>query len=838
MQITREGEVFEAGDRQPLLPLRDVVIFPYMIIPLLVGRSPSLKALETAMEGEKFIVTAAQKGAEVSEPGVRDIHRVGTLCRMLQLLRLPDGTMRVLVEGLARVRISRFVRTGELFVVQVRPFDESHPADPEVEALMRTTRGQFEEYVRLHRKIPNEILISVNTIQDPRRLVNVMSAHLSSRQEVKQELLATVDLRTQLVQLSRLLNEELEILGIERKIEGEVRSQVHRNQREFYLSEQLKAIRKELGEGGDLGSDVDDLEEQVRKAGMPAEAEKKAMREVDRLRKMAPLSPEATVARTYVEWLVALPWSKRTRDRLDIAAAERILDEDHYGLRKVKERLLEYLAVLKLVNHLKGPILCFVGPPGVGKTSLGRSIARALGRRFVRVSLGGIRDEAEIRGHRRTYIGSMPGRIIQRLRTAGTRNPVFLLDEVDKLGADFRGDPAAALLEVLDPEQNHCFNDHYLDLDFDLSDVLFIATANVLEPIPPALRDRTEVIRLPGYLEDEKVAIARQFLIPRNMKSHGLGKSEIAWREGAVRTLIRSYTREAGVRNLEREIAGICRKLAREEVERLAGPAGKAAGESAPGKKAKGAKGGAKKARKGRTAVTGADVRRFLGPLRFPSRQVRAKDTVGVAAGLAWTEAGGDVLLVEAVALPGRGKLILTGKLGEVMKESGRAALSFARTRAAALGLEPDFYERVDIHVHIPEGAIPKDGPSAGITMAIAVLSALSGLPVRRDVAMTGEITLNGEVLAIGGLNEKVVAARRAGYRVVIVPEENRKDLPELPKNVTRGLTIHLVRTMDEALRTALAVELPGPLPVRSATPPRGARRSPGGERPPNDLAH
>jgi len=776
-RLEREGESFEIHDVLPLLPLRDVVVFPYMIIPLLVGRPRSISALEAAMAQDRIIMVAAQKWVDVGDPGSKDIYRVGTVSRVLQFLRLPDGTVRVLIEGLARVRVLRYMRDRNPMRVRIGDLRCEQTVTPQIEALVRSVRAQFEEYIRLSRRIPDEVLISVNNIEDPLRLGHAISAHLACRVEVKQRVLEATTLRAQFEILARALEQELEIARIERRIDDEVRSQVQKNQKEFYLQEQLKAIRKELGEQGVDAVENEELLERVEKAGMPKEVKAKAEKEIDRLQKMTPLSPEAAVVRNYVEWLVCLPWKKKTRDNLNLDRVAKILDEDHYGLTNVKERILEYLAVLRLVGSMKSPIFCFVGPPGVGKTSLGRSIARAMGRKFVRMSLGGIRDEAEIRGHRRTYIGSMPGKIIQSIKRAGTKNPLFLLDEIDKMSSDFRGDPAAALLEVLDPEQNSAFNDHYLDVDFDLSDVLFVTTGNVLHTVPPALQDRMEVIRIPGYLRPEKVKIAEEFLIPKQLKTHGLSPKKVIFTRPALELVIDRYTREAGVRNLERQICSILRKVAKRMAEEG----------------------------KGRVfRVRAGNVHTFLGVPQYSKRETWLKDRVGAASGLAWTEFGGDVMTVEATSLPGTGEIMLTGQLGEVMQESAHAALSYTRSRSAALGLESGFFEKVDIHVHVPEGAIPKDGPSAGVAVAAALVSALTKIPISREVALTGEITLGGDILAIGGLNEKIVAAKRAGFRVVLVPRENEKDLKELPKGAREGLEIRLVENMDQVLAAAL----------------------------------
>ena len=793
--VMRGDERFEFRDRLPLLPLRDVVMFPYLTIPLLVGRLPSINAIEKAVARDRILFVTAQKRSEVSDPSYDELYKVGTVVRVLQLFRLPDGTLRVLVEGLCRVKVERFTWSTDTYVVKVAPLPEDASRGAEVEALMRNVLSLFNDYVHLNRRIPDEVLVGANNITDPVSLAHTVAAHLLVKVPQKQQLLEIEGAVDRLKLLSQTLTSELEIVKLERKIEGQVRSQVHRNQKEFYLNEQLKAIRKELGHQNEFASEIEELQVAIRKARMPREVLARAVKELDRLSKMSFMSPEATVVRNYLDWLVSLPWSKVTTDRSDIREVEKILDEDHYGLRKIKERIVEYLAVLKLTGRIKGPILCFVGPPGVGKTSLGKSIARALDRRFVRMSLGGVRDEAEIRGHRRTYIGSLPGRVIQSLKKAGSKNPVFLLDEVDKLGSDFRGDPAAALLEVLDPEQNHTFNDHYLEVDFDLSQVMFLCTANSLYNIPPALADRMEIIRLPGYLENEKIEIARAFLIPKQMKAAGLEAGDLRIGVPALRALIHRYTREAGVRNLERELAGLCRKVAKR----------KAAGRLHR-----------------RVGITADNLSRLLGPTRFLDTVVERRSRIGVANGLAWTEVGGEMLTIEVSVLPGKGELLLTGKLGDVMRESGQAALSYARGRAAQLGLDKWFYRDIDIHVHIPEGASPKDGPSAGITMCVALVSALTGIPTRADVAMTGEITLRGTVMGIGGLNEKTVAARRAGLTTLLIPKANEKDLAEIPEDLRADMEFILVESMDEVLQHALERPIPGAtkVPAQPTKPP------------------
>jgi ATP-dependent Lon protease len=791
LRIVREGEIIEISENLPLLPLRDVVVFPYMIIPLLVGRPGSVMAIEEAMMEEKIVFLVSQLDPEVSEISPEDVHSVGTVARLIQLLRLPDNTIKVLVEGLARAEIKRFLPCEEgAQRVKLGTLAREVAISVEIEALHRSINVQFEEYVKLNRKIPSEILLSISHVESVERLVDVISAHMILKVNQKQRLLEARTIEDQLRILSQLLASELEILRLEKKIEGEVKTQVRQNQRQFYLHEQLKAIRKELGYPEGDSEEVEELAEAIAAAGMPPEIQEKAEKELRKLAKMPPLSPEATVSRNYLDWLVSMPWQKRTRDNLRLGHAERVLEADHYGLEKPKERILEYLAVLKMVKKIKGQILCFVGPAGTGKTSLGKSIARATGRDFVRISLGGVRDEAEIRGHRRTYIGALPGRIIQSIKRAGTRNPVFLLDEIDKLGADWRGDPSAALLEVLDPEQNFAFSDHYLDVDFDLSEVLFICTANVLHSIPSALQDRMEVIRFPGYLEHEKLEIAKRYLVRKQMAAHGLKGKDVEFSDEALRTIIRQYTREAGVRNLEREIATVCRKIAR----RLAS-----------GKRTKAIR------------ITRGNLSRHLGAPKFHDRRIDFKEKAGVATGLVWTEVGGDIIGVEVAVMPGRGGLVLTGKLGEVMRESAQAALSFARSRAAQYGINPQFYKRLDIHVHIPEGAIPKDGPSAGITIATALVSALTGIPVRPDVGMTGEITLRGAVLPIGGLAEKMVAAQRAGLTTIILPRGNEKELKELPPQAKRGIEKVLVDEVDEVLRLALTA-VPEPATVEEVS--------------------
>ncbi|RMG31235.1 MAG: endopeptidase La [Gammaproteobacteria bacterium] len=776
-------EISRTTDPVPVLPLRDVVVYPHMVIPLFVGREKSIRALEMAMQKDKKILLVAQKSAEVDDPGTDDMYRIGTLSSILQLLKLPDGTVKVLVEGVERVNIARFTETERHFAAEVEPVAEELGNEREVEVLMRSLMSLFDQYVKLNKKVPPEILTSLSGIDDASRLADTIAAHMSLKLEEKQKLLELASVRDRLEHLMALIEGEIDILQIEKRIRGRVKQQMEKSQREYYLNEQMKAIQKELGELEDTPNEIEELEKKIKAAGMSREARDKATSELNKLKLMSPMSAEATVVRNYIDWLVNVPWKKRTRIRHDIALAERVLEEDHYGLEKVKERILEYLAVQQRVKKLKGPILCLVGPPGVGKTSLGRSIARATNRKFVRMSLGGVRDEAEIRGHRRTYIGSLPGKIIQNLAKVGVRNPLFLLDEIDKMSMDFRGDPSSALLEVLDPEQNHAFNDHYLEVDFDLSDVMFVATANSMN-IPGPLLDRMEVIRIPGYTEDEKIHIAKRYLLPKQLKANGLKDEEIRVSESALRDIVRYYTREAGVRNLEREIAKICRKVVK----------GLLLGEI----------------KRSPVHVTPRNLDRFLGVRRFRYGRVEERDQVGQVTGLAWTEVGGELLTIEAAVVPGKGRWTHTGQLGDVMKESIQAATTVVRARAEMLDIAPDFYEKYDIHVHVPEGATPKDGPSAGIGMCTALVSALTGIPVRADVAMTGEITLRGEVLPIGGLKEKLLAAHRGGISTVIIPQENEKDLVEIPRNVKEKLDIRPVKWIDEVLELAL-VHMPKP---------------------------
>ncbi len=774
----------------PLLPLRDVVVFPHMVIPLFVGRPKSIKALDVAMDTGKNILLVAQKSAAKDDPAAEDLYPIGSIATVLQMLKLPDGTVKVLVEGTQRAQIVRIDDEGEHLSAEATTLvGEPGPAH-EVEAMRRALLAQFDQYVKLNKKIPPEILTSMSGIDDGGRLADAIAAHLPLKLEQKQEILEMGDVAKRLEHLLGLLEGEVDILQVEKRIRGRVKRQMEKSQREYYLNEQVKAIQKELGEG-DENADLDEVEKKIKSTRMSKEAETKAIAELKKLKMMSPMSAEATVVRNFIDTLVALPWKKKSKMSRDLAAAVKVLDADHYGLEKVKERIVEYLAVQQRVDKLKGPILCLVGPPGVGKTSLGQSIAKATNRKFVRMSLGGVRDEAEIRGHRRTYIGSMPGKILQNMSKVGVRNPLFLLDEVDKMGQDFRGDPSSALLEVLDPEQNNTFVDHYVEVEFDLSDVMFVATANTLN-IPAPLLDRMEVIRLAGYTEDEKVAIARQYLLPKQMKNNGLKPVELHVAESALRDIARFYTREAGVRAFEREISKICRKVVK-------------------GLLLKESEGKARKA-KGPVEITAKNLDKYLGVRRYTYGMAEKKNQVGQVTGLAWTEVGGDLLTIEAVALPGKGKTTTTGKLGEVMNESIAAALSVVRHRSATLGIAPDFYQKTDLHIHLPEGATPKDGPSAGVAIATAMVSVLTGVPVRADVAMTGEITLRGEVLPIGGLKEKLLAAGRGGIKVVLIPEENVKDLVEIPDEIKNRLEIRPVRWIEQVLDAALE-RLPAPLP-------------------------
>ena len=767
----------------PLLPLRDVVVFPHMVIPLFVGRPKSIKALEVAMEAGRQIMLVAQKAAGKDEPKPDDMFEVGCVSSILQMLKLPDGTVKVLVEGIQRANTHEISDNGEYFVADVTPVPPEADSKPEVEALRRAVTQQFDQYVKLNKKIPPEILTSIAGIDDAGRLADTIAAHLPLKLENKQSVLDLFAVDKRLEKLLEQLEHEVDILQVEKRIRGRVKRQMEKSQREYYLNEQVKAIQKELGDGEE-GADLEELEKKIIAAKMPKEARKKAESELKKLKLMSPMSAEATVVRNYIDTLINLPWAKKTKIKHDLAFAEAVLNEDHYGLEKVKDRILEYLAVQQRVDKVKAPILCLVGPPGVGKTSLGQSVARATGRKFVRMALGGVRDEAEIRGHRRTYIGSMPGKVLQSLTKVGTRNPLFLLDEIDKLGMDFRGDPSSALLEVLDPEQNHTFGDHYVEVDFDLSDTMFIATSNSMN-IPPALLDRMEVIRLSGYTEDEKVNIALRYLLPKQRKNNGVKDEEMEVTESAVRGIIRYYTREAGVRSLEREISKICRKVVKAiQLKQVTDKA----------------------------VVTEENLNDFLGVRKYSYGQAEKQNQVGQVVGLAWTEVGGDLLTIEAAVMPGKGNIIRTGQLGDVMKESVEAARSVVRSRARRLGIKDELFEKRDVHIHVPDGATPKDGPSAGIAMTTAFVSALTGIPVRADVAMTGEITLRGEVTAIGGLKEKLLAAHRGGIKTVLIPEENVKDLQDIPENVKNHLEIVPVKWIDRVLEVALQ-SAPQPLP-------------------------
>ena len=777
----------------PLLPLRDVVVFPHMVIPLFVGRPKSIKALETAMEAGKSIVLVAQKSAAKDEPTPEDMYAVGAVANILQMLKLPDGTVKVLVEGTQRARIDSIIDLKTHYGVESTPVAADNEITPETEALRRTLVAQFDQYVKLNKKIPPEILTSLGGIDEPGRLADTIAAHLPLKLEQKQEVLEMFEAKKRLEHLLTLVEGELDILQVEKRIRGRVKRQMEKSQREYYLNEQVKAIQKELGELEE-GADLDEMDKRIKAAHMPKEARKKAESELKKLRLMSPMSAEATVVRNYIDAVVSLPWRKKSKINADLKHAEAVLDEDHYGLEKVKERIVEYLAVQQRVEKMKAPILCLVGAPGVGKTSLGQSIAKATNRKFIRMSLGGVRDESEIRGHRRTYIGSMPGKILQNMTKVAVRNPLFLLDEVDKMGMDFRGDPASALLEVLDPEQNHTFVDHYVEVEYDLSDVMFVATANTLN-IPPALLDRMEVIRLSGYTEDEKIHIATHHLLPKQMKGHGLKADEITVSDSAVRDVIRYYSREAGVRSLEREVSKICRKVVRMLVKRD--------GEKAQTK----------------ITVNSRNLDKFLGVRRYSFGLAEKNNQVGQVTGLAWTEVGGELLTIESSVMSGKGKTITTGTLGDVMQESIQAALTVVRIRSRKLGISEDFYQKNDIHIHLPEGATPKDGPSAGIGICLAMVSVLTGIPVRADVAMTGEITLRGEVLPIGGLKEKLLAAHRGGIKTVLIPQENVKDLADIPDNIKNRLDIHPVKWIDQVLELALERK-PEPLVDKPEAPP------------------
>jgi ATP-dependent Lon protease len=779
----------------PLLPVRDVVVYPFMILPLFVGRDKSIRAVDEALSRERLILLAAQRDAEAEDPGPEDLYGVGTVAMIMRMLKMPDGRVKILVQGVSRARILGFTRRDPYFEAKIAEVaePETAPQGLEVEALIRSVKEQVQKGVNLGKGVSPDVLVIINNLEHPGRLADLVASNLDLKVEQAEQILEIFDPVERLKKLAELLGKEIEVLEMQHKIQSQAREEMDKTHREYYLREQLKAIQKELGEADERGQEVQELEQKIEKAKMPPEVAQEAKTQLGRLSRMHPDAAEASVIRTYLDWLIDLPWAKQTKDKLSIRQAHKILEKDHYDLEKVKERILEYLAVRKLKKKMKGPILCFVGPPGVGKTSLGRSIARALGRKFVRISLGGVRDEAEIRGHRRTYIGALPGKIIQWIKQAGTNNPVFMMDEVDKVGADFRGDPSAALLEVLDPEQNVAFTDHYLGVPFDLRNVMFITTANLADPILPALKDRMEIIEISGYTEEEKLHIANRYILPRQLDEHGISKKLLEITDEAILKVIQSYTREAGLRNLEREVATICRKVARDVAE----------------------------GKKGLTRVTGAGLTRYLGAPKFLPESEQEKDEVGVATGLAWTQTGGDILYIECTMMRGKGILSLTGHLGEVMKESAQAALSYARSRGASLGIKEETFAKNDVHIHVPAGAIPKDGPSAGITMATALISALTRTPVRRDVAMTGEITLRGMVLPIGGLKEKALAARRMGVKTVVVPSKNDKDVKELPANVRRGMQFVYVDNMDDVLKVALVKRIAS----RRAAPAASERR-------------
>jgi ATP-dependent Lon protease len=784
----QDDKSYKKTNKVPLLALRDLVIFPNMVIPLFVGREKSIKALEAAMERDRIILLVAQKEAKTDNPSKEEIYNTGTLSEILQILKLPDGAIRVLVEGLTRIKIGQYTQEDPFFEVTVAEVNEAEVKDKETEALMRMVMEEFQKHVKMNKKIPPETTMSVSEIDSPGRLADVIAAHIFLKHEEKQELLEMEDSKKRLARMSEILQRENEILEIERKIQVKVKSQLEKSQKEYYLSEQLKAIQKELGKGDASYNEIEELKEKLKKAKMPKEGEEKALKELSRLEKMMPMSAEATVIRTYLDWLIALPWNYKTKDKIDIKKVQDVLDEDHYGLEKPKERIVEYLAVKKNMRNkpdkAQDPIICLVGPPGVGKTSLAKSIARAMDRNFVRLSLGGIRDEAEIRGHRRTYIGALPGRIIQSIRKAKSKNPVFLMDEVDKMSSDFRGDPAAALLEVLDPEQNNTFMDHYLDTEFDLSDVMFITTANTLYGIPLPLQDRMEIIEINSYTENEKLNIAKKFIIPRQLKMHGLTAFDVEIKDSAVASVINDYTKEAGVRSMEREIKAMCRKVAKAMVMEE------------------------KKFKK--ITIDKDNIQKFLGVAKYQDVPTKDVNGVGTATGMAWTEVGGDVLVIEVTTMKGKGQLLLTGKLGDVMKESAQAALSYARAKAKKLGIKEETFAKTDIHIHVPEGAIPKDGPSAGITIATAIISAFTGKPVKKLLSMTGEITLRGRVLPIGGLKEKTLAAQRNGIKEVILPYYNKKDYEELPDYIKENMKFHFVKAMDEVIKIALGISMGG----------------------------
>ncbi len=779
-----DGAIFNATEIFPLLPLRDVVVFPYMVVPLFVGRKKSIRAIEEAMLKNRKIVLCSQKQAKTDDPEVEDLYETGTVAEILQLLKLPDGILKILVEGTTRVKIQKFTKIDEFFEVEAERVGSEDRKTIELQALMRNVISLFEQYVKLNKKIPLEVIMVANNVEEPGRLADIITAHLNLKVDEKQEILEAFVPRARLEKIASILNRELEIMMVEKKIRGQVRKQMEQIQKEYYLREQMKAIQKELGETDERTEELEELKQAIHKAGMPEEAKEKAEKELSKLTKMPPGSAEATVSRNYIDWLVSLPWKKRTKDRIELQKCQEILDEDHYGLTRVKERILEYLAVCRLKKSIKGPILCLIGPPGVGKTSLGKSIARALNRKFARISLGGMRDEAEIRGHRRTYIGAMPGRIIQALRDTGANNPVILLDEIDKMGMDFRGDPSSALLEALDPEQNYTFSDHYIATPFDLSKVLFLTTANVPHTIPGPLRDRLEIVFLPGYTQEEKVAISKKYLVPKQKEANGIDKHDVQIQDSAIVEVIRKYTRESGVRSLERELASICRKIARDIV---------------VGNKSK------KSSKKAFSIkVNAALVEKYLGIPKFHVDKREGKDEIGLVNGLAWTEVGGTILPIEVVFMPGRGKIILTGSLGDVMKESAHTGMSYLRSHADQIKMRPIDYDHLDLHIHFPEGAVPKDGPSAGIAIATAIYSALNEVPVNNAFAMTGEITLRGRVLPVGGIKEKLLAAHRQGITNIVLSAENEKELEEIPENIRKNLTIHKVKNADEVLQLAL----------------------------------
>jgi ATP-dependent Lon protease len=796
----------------PLLPVRDIVVFPYMVLPLFVGRDMSIKAIEAALAGNRMIFLATQKALDVENPTPEEIHTIGTVGIIMRMLKLPDERIKILVQGVAKARIAKYIQTDPYYSVKIDKLPDTKPASTslEAEAVMRTVKEQIERIVSLGKVLIPDVMVVIENLEEPGRLADMVASNLGLKVDVTQAVLESIDPIQRLRQVSEILGKEIEVLSMQQKIQAQAKGEMDKTQREYFLREQLKAIQKELGELDERAEEVTEFRKRIKDSAMPEKVLKEAEKQLKRLEKMHPDTAESSTVRTYLEWMVELPWSKRSKDNLDLKAAAAVLNEDHYDLEKVKERILEYLAVRKLKEKMKGPILCFVGPPGVGKTSLGKSIARALGREFVRISLGGVRDEAEIRGHRRTYVGALPGRIIQGMKQAGTSNPVFMLDEVDKVGMDFRGDPSAALLEVLDPEQNNAFTDHYLGVPFDLTEVMFITTSNLIDPILPALRDRMEIIEIPGYTEEEKLGIAQKYLIPRQLEEHGITGKHVRIDEAALRNIIAHYTREAGVRNLEREIANVMRKVAKKVAE------GK--GQGFP--------------------IDQTNLQKYLGVPKYVPEAELEKDEIGVATGLAWTEAGGDVLYIEATIMKGKGQLTLTGHLGDVMKESAQAALSYVRSREKTLHIDPDMFSTQDLHIHVPAGAIPKDGPSAGITMATAIASALSGIPTRRDLAMTGEITLRGRVLAIGGLKEKILAAKRAKLTTVILPRRNKKDLEEIPKHILKGIQLSFADTMDDVMKIALRRSAsaapakkrssPSTAPTRSKSAPSGRRKRDG----------